>query len=293
VRARGRRGAITTVWDLEGAVADATRADSDVTVLLRDGGRHEHRADADGWHIAMRIGDASSSIDLGGFVNRGPVSPDVKASAVPAPPIVIPRVRSPGNGGAVTFELRETHYRRSEHSWHEAGEPSATVSLSVVEETLAIAVRVEKTTLHFSPASDWNPLDNEHPDTNSDGVQLHIVVPSVGGSPGREVSWLMVPEADGRRVRISARPSADASVITASWEPTPSGYALRCSCPLAALGIRTGKPFLLGVIVNETTPDRERRRGQLVLGGASGEFVYLRGDRLPPDRHLSMVIEDA
>jgi hypothetical protein len=293
VRARGRRGAITTVWDLEDAVADATRADSDVTVLLRDGGRHEHRADADGWHIAMRIGDASSSIDLGGFVNRGPVSPDVKASAVPAPPIVIPRVRSPGNGGAVTFELRETHYRRSEHSWHEAGEPSATVSLSVVEETLAIAVRVEKTTLHFSPASDWNPLDNEHPDTNSDGVQLHIVVPSVGGSPGREVSWLMVPEADGRRVRISARPSADASVITASWEPTPSGYALRCSCPLAALGIRTGKPFLLGVIVNETTPDRERRRGQLVLGGASGEFVYLRGDRLPPDRHLSMVIEDA
>jgi hypothetical protein len=294
VRARSRRGAITTVWDLEGAVADATRADSDVTVLLRDGARHEHRADANGWHIAMRIGDAASSIDLGGFVNRGLISSDVKASAAPAPPIVIPRIRSTGNSRAVMFELRETHYRRSEHSWHEAGEPSATVSLSVVEETLAIAVRVEKTTLHFSPASEWNPLDNEHPDTNSDGVQLHIVVPSdEGGSLGREISWLMVPEPDGGRVRISARPSAGASVLTALWEPTPSGYALRCSCPLAALGIRNGKPFLLGLIVNETTPDRERRRGQLVLGGASGEFVYLRGDRLPPDRHLSMVIEDA
>jgi hypothetical protein len=33
------------------------------------------------------------------------------------------------------------------------------------------------------------------------------------------------------------------------------------------------------VIINETAPGRERRRGQLVLSGARGEFVYLRGDR--------------
>ena len=42
----------------------------------------------------------------------------------------------------------------------------------------------------------------------------------------------------------------------------------------------------LDVLVNETAPDRERRRGQLVLSGARGEFVYLRGDRHDPARML-------
>jgi len=299
VRAHGRRGTIATVWDLEGAVANATRADSDVTVLLVDGARHEHRADAHGWHIAMSIGGATSSVDLGGFDvgsvgTPGSASSPAKPSDLPAPPVVIPRVGPTSVGRAVSFELREAHYRRSEHSWHEAGEPSAIVSLSIIDDALAIDVRVEKATPHFSPASEWNPLDNEHPDTNSDGVQLHIVVPSHDAvASDREITWLMVPDADGQRVRISARPATDAPIVTASWERTPSGYALRCSLPLASLGIIAGKSFLLGIVVNETTPDRERRRGQLVLGGASGEFVYLRGDRLPPDRHLSMVIEDA
>jgi hypothetical protein len=40
----------------------------------------------------------------------------------------------------------------------------------------------------------------------------------------------------------------------------------------------------LGVVVNEKPAGRERRRGQLVLGGARGEFVYLRGDREDLDR---------
>jgi hypothetical protein len=35
-----------------------------------------------------------------------------------------------------------------------------------------------------------------------------------------------------------------------------------------------------------------RRRGQLVLGGAPGQFVYLRGDRLPAEDQLDFVIAD-
>jgi hypothetical protein len=35
----------------------------------------------------------------------------------------------------------------------------------------------------------------------------------------------------------------------------------------------------LDVLVNEMSGDRQRRRGQLVLSGASGDRVYLRGDR--------------
>ena len=46
--------------------------------------------------------------------------------------------------------------------------------------------------------------------------------------------------------------------------------------------LRTRAEFALDVVVNETAPGRERRRGQLVLCGAAGEFVYLRGDRHDP-----------
>jgi len=44
--------------------------------------------------------------------------------------------------------------------------------------------------------------------------------------------------------------------------------------------------FGFDLIVNETTPQRERRRGQIVLSGARGEFVYLQGDRHDPERFL-------
>ena len=62
--------------------------------------------------------------------------------------------------------------------------------------------------------------------------------------------------------------------------------------PLDALGLAPGSKFLLGVVVNDMASGRERRRGQLVLGGADGEFVYLRGDRLPANRHLPFKIAD-
>jgi hypothetical protein len=38
------------------------------------------------------------------------------------------------------------------------------------------------------------------------------------------------------------------------------------------------------VIVNDAGPGRARRRGQLVMSGAGGEFAYLRGDRHDPSR---------
>ena len=48
----------------------------------------------------------------------------------------------------------------------------------------------------------------------------------------------------------------------------------------------------LDVLVNETTAGRVRRRGQLVLSGADGEFVYLRGDRHEPERLLRFSLAD-
>jgi hypothetical protein len=43
-------------------------------------------------------------------------------------------------------------------------------------------------------------------------------------------------------------------------------------------------------VINETTTERARRRGQLVLSGGAGEFVYLRGDRHDPSRLLPLIV---
>jgi hypothetical protein len=69
--------------------------------------------------------------------------------------------------------------------------------------------------------------------------------------------------------------------IDAVWQRTPEGYGLHVRLPFAS-GIP--RELSVGLVVNEKPPGRERRRGQLVLGGAPGEFVYLRGDREDRDR---------
>ena len=61
-----------------------------------------------------------------------------------------------------------------------------------------------------------------------------------------------------------------------------SGYELRFAVPRAALC----PELSIDVLVNEMSPGRQRRRGQLVLSGARGDRVYLRGDRQPLDRFL-------
>ncbi len=163
---------------------------------------------------------------------------------------------------------------------------------------LIITVDVHKRDVHFAPRCESNPLDNEHPDTNSDGVQLHLVIPSPrasGKGSAAEVdhSWLLVPEEGSRHVRVSERgATGDGVSLHASWKRSPRGYRVDCQLEVAALGNSPRLPFLLDVIVNDMSPDRERRRGQLVLGGADGEFVYLRGDRHAADRHLEFVVAD-
>lgn len=290
VRARGRRGTITAVWDLESVVARVSRADGVVTVTLRDGTRHEHRADADGWHVSLEVGEATSSIALAGLVTDGPRQEP--ASPPRRQPIVLPTSAD----RALVFDLGASDYRRSEVSWAEAGKPVARVSVWADDGALATVVRVTKPDVWFAPACDWNALDNEHPDTNSDGVQIHVNAPPTPGnaSEEREVAWVLVPDPESGRVRVSARASAgDVPAVHATWHREPDGYEVGCRIPLHELGVERGSPFLLGVVVNDMAPDRERRRGQLVLGGAAGEFVYLRGDRLSADYLLPFVVPDA
>ena len=102
------------------------------------------------------------------------------------------------------------------------------------------------------------------------------------------MSWLMVPVEEGDQVRATSTGAADAPPLATRWSAAADGWILRCELPLA--DVAPDGTFRLDVIVNEKPPGRERRRGQLVLSGARGEFVYLRGDRQPADRLLPFVI---
>ena len=56
---------------------------------------------------------------------------------------------------------------------------------------------------------------------------------------------------------------------------TDRGYDLDIRYPLER-SLNPGDSLRMNLIVNEMKPDRDRRAGQLVLGGESG-WVYLRG----------------
>jgi hypothetical protein len=184
-----------------------------------------------------------------------------------------------------TFVLGEENYRRSEESWSEAGRPTATVTVATTRpDTLAVTVDVSHVHRCFVPVDAENPLDNEPAAINGDGVQLYVVAGE------RKGGWLLVPDAASRDVGVRAIEGWDKGLsVSATWEPTESGYAL-----VAEVAFEAGATeAALDVIVNETAPGRERRRGQLVLSGGRGEFVYLRGDRQDLARLLRFNIANA
>ena len=73
--------------------------------------------------------------------------------------------------------------------------------------------------------------------------------------------------------------------LHAEWQANEHGYRM-------VVTLETSEPRAIDVIVNEMPRGRERRRGQLVMSGAGGEFVYLRGDRHEADRLVPLRIVD-
>ncbi|MFL5578127.1 MAG: heparinase II/III family protein [Gemmatimonadaceae bacterium] len=300
VRLRAPRGRITSVWSWRGAVRRVTRdALGTLVVELARGDRHEHRREGDGWRAALWGGGASSSIELGGAVPRpAPASAGSEPASDAAPPPLdtiprlgeLPPLAEAPPAGALVVALGEREYRRSEQSWREAGAPSADLALLAHADALVVEVRVPRSALRFAPAGAVNEMDNEHPDVNGDGVQLHLA-----SADGRSVAgWRIVPEWPEGRVRVSPVAGTDAAAVApppaAEWRPWRTGYLVRCVVPLGELGGAAPAALRLDVVVNETAPGRERRRGQLVLSGARSEFVYLRGDRQPLDRLVTFAI---
>jgi hypothetical protein len=185
---------------------------------------------------------------------------------------------------AATFDLGAPHYRRSETPYAAAGRFRARLDVAAWGDSLCFRFQVEKPELAIRPAGAPEPmLDNEPGDIHSDGVQCYV-----GGD--RWAGFLAVPELDRHTVRVRPVAGTAARPGDASGESrrTAAGYELLVRCAV-------GKPLSPGdrvrftALVNEMRPGRERRAGQLALGG--GGWVYLRGDRESPSAALVAEIE--
>ena len=275
LRASAARGRIAFVWSWRGAVSDVDFTEERITVHRAGPARDEHRPGPDGWRIARQAEGRAEDVVLAGFATRRtPVaSTDAVEHEQPIPdPIALP----------ASFELGEAHYRRSEQGWHEAGSPRANVTLTSRKPgELDVRVRVAPSGLVFVPVATENPLDNEPAAINGDGVQLYMIAGDQHGG------WLLVPRADSSEVEQRAVDGwAGTLRVRATWQAVTDGWELLATIELPASTIE----FAIDVLVNETVRGRARRRGQLVLSGADGEFVYLRGDRHDPARLLRFTL---
>jgi hypothetical protein len=284
LRATALRGSFVGVWSWRGSVANVAVAGDRVVVALSDGGRDEHAPTGAGWSIertrtGARAGaraGARERIELGGMVSVA----ENDAERAPAAEVERARLSLPAS-----VALGEAHYRRSEESWREAGAPRALVRLSCnADRALVIDVDVAPSYRLFVPIEAENPLDNEPAAISGDGVQLYVM------AGARRGGWLLVPEGGSERVSVRTVDGwAGSLALTATWRATPAGWALSATVPLGDCGPEVA----VDLLVNETGPGRERRRGQLVLSGAAGEFVYLLGDRHDPERLLRFTLPDA
>jgi hypothetical protein len=274
-RVAGVRGSLLAVWSWDGAVTDVAMQGQALDVRRRDGRRDSHAVVTEGWRIDMETSEgARDHVFLRGLARSEDARESGEPSTVPPAPSPLP----------ASFRLGESHYRRSEESWDDAGAPGATVTMAIEPgRVLAIAALVEPSSRLFVPAGTENALDNEPAAINGDGAQLYLACGAVGGA------WLLVPQAAGDTVWISPLTGWGAGLApVARWRATAAGYRLE---------VRVALPqdctiLALDLLINETAPGRARRRGQLVLSGAQGEFVYLRGDRHDPHRLLRFTISD-
>jgi hypothetical protein len=273
LRAHAAQGKIRSVWDPASTVRDVVHSDDGLRVTHADGARSDYEWRDDGAHVgSLRPDGTRALLVLSGFRKAESSSDSLPTPAPAHSPHPLPFSR----------ELAEPEYRMSEHSWRDAGAPRARVRIAANDTELEILVTVHKSPLHFRTSDAPNPeLDNEHPDVNSDGVQLHL------WSEGwREpAAWLAIPERDFSRTRVRQTAGADdAPPLAASSREIAGGYELRFTVSRSALS----PTFAVDVLVNEISPDRQRRRGQLVMSGARGDRVYLRGDRQPLEHFISL-----
>jgi prepilin-type processing-associated H-X9-DG protein len=277
LRVTAASGRIAMVWSWRGKVSDVQFGDEGVDVFREDGWQDQHRPSPTGWRIARGGGERTEELVLSGYTTRR--TPAAAATAVMADVPAAHLIPLPA-----AFELGEPHYRRSEPMWHEAGEPRATLALAAPRRgELELRVRVSPSHRLFVPIATVNDLDNEPAAINGDGVQLYVEAGAARGG------WLLVPRAGTDEVdQQPVEGWAGTLRVRATWQAIEGGWELAATMDLPDGVTEIG----LDLLVNETAPGRARRRGQLVLSGAHGEFVYLRGDRHDVTRLLRFALPD-
>jgi hypothetical protein len=267
---------VRIVWSWTDEIDRVSFDDDAAIAVLRKDRSHDHLSPTVGGYRMERVTGAERRvIDLGGLVGE-PAARAEAAQLDAEQPVELLSLGQP-----VVFELGREEYRRSEQSWDEAGRPTARVTLVPRPNELIVEVLVRKEgELTFVPATAVNPYDNESPDINGDGLQLYLV-DDTGAT-----AWVIVPEPQNGEGIVRARLVESWQVpraLHATWQRTADGYSMRVRIgwPMAD---GPSREFGFGIVVNEKPLGRDRRRGQLVLGGASGQFVYLRGDREDRER---------
>jgi hypothetical protein len=269
LRQRGQQGRSVRLVAAAGTALELVVDDQTVVVRHPDGHVTTHQRADHSWTVRS----AAGIVTLRGARTMAP-----RPLEPPVSPIV-PTVLTVGESGSVAIALGATHYRGTEATWHESGEPTGMLWISHDASKRWLTVTIEARLGRppaFAPPCHENPLDNELPDVNSDGVQLHW-----RGTDGVWNGVLAVPEGDGVRLSVVAGTRDD---LTAHWSPRAAGFQItfRLDWP------DPDRDFEFDCCVNERPLGRERRRGQLVLSGANGESGYLRGARQGPERAITL-----
>jgi len=286
IRQHGWHGVIRSVWTWKPRAVRVAHSASTIDVMV-DGATDRHEFTADSWRIGAPDGsainidrrDAKAPPNQAATraADHGPGSAGALALvAGPPAPGWFSEMPDADQQGWTVIELGAGHYRRSELSWEEAGRPAARVAIRAEPDAIVVDVFVEAPELVLVPAAATNPYDNEQPDINGHGVQLYFATDSEGGA------WVIVPERPEPRTRVrNVIGWGSWAAPEAIWRERRGGFELRARIPFRAA---RGRLFGIDLVVNDAEPGRMRRRGQLVMTGSAGEFVYLRGDRHDPGR---------
>jgi hypothetical protein len=292
-------GAVRTVLSWGGSVTSVA-AGAPIVVSTREG-EHHHTRVPYGWNISIRVGDARATIDL-----EGRTAPEGDVASAPSASLYTSdqlrrEVAGPMEEASedadslravvlrrdrpVRLRLGEESYRRSEDSWEDAGEPTAEIAFVNEDGALIIEVAVANVDKTFAVEGAENPLDNEKADVNGAGVQLYL------RTENALAGYLIVPRAGSDQVSSRPIDGWGAGIpIDAIWTGTDDGYVVEVA--IRDLDLSSDVLIEADVVVNEMPAGRARRRGQLVLSGGAGEFVYLRGDRHDPSRLIPFLLTD-
>jgi hypothetical protein len=271
VRARAGTGTIRWAWSWTGAArAGALFPHPSIAIGSE---RHEHLRVEHGWQVAIHVANARSTIDLAARATANEV--DGNGPMRVSPPFTLVDGTGLSNHSSIERVLGESSYRRSEQSWAEADLPTARLTLRRDDDRISTRVSVIGDR-SFVPPGQLNRLDNEPADINGAGLQLYLMTGQ------RRAGYVVIPQAGSNEISIRPIDGWGAAIpVEGQWRPTDDGYEVDLTFRSEPAG------FALDLVVNEKPMRRERRRGQLVLSGGLGQFIYLRGDRHDPHRLIS------